>query len=223
MPQTKPIKKTALAVSPTEAAVPAATAKEKELTEFQKFITDLFADMMLRGGNHVLCQELTGALAGHHYNQLHYERDGMDSDSSYNSDQEDSAITRYQKNEGLEWFGRLRMNWPVRGKAFVLPESNAIGERVRSRARGNLRELCEAFCVGATPEEVLILTSIFEYWEGHHGSVRHEIEDATLPLADGFAESLAKSERYIRVPYRHWDLVSKYLDLLQGKDNSKAA
>lgn len=199
--------------APEAVATIAETANPpRELTELQKFVVDLFADMMLRGGNLVVFGELISALAAHHYNQKHNWEYATDTPREFDS--HDDYIKKYAKEKADDWCYQLRQQWPILGTAFSVPESNSITERVRAHKRQALRELFNEFCVGATPEEILILTDILQFRESSSLGADYQLKFEELPLADSFAFALADNKSYFKVAEKHRGLVKKYIDLL---------
>lgn len=177
----------------------------KELTEIQKVLTDLCAEMILRGGAKNPITNLLTACLG--FNCRYLE------DNPYVSQE---RIDNWVDRDIEDWRTKLEASWPKPGDPKPEPDRSTVTKRVRDDRRGELQDSLEDFMELATPEEILLMRQVMMDWESFTRGADANLFDPEIALARAISYTFEeRAHYYIRVPDKHWELVEKYIALLE--------
>jgi hypothetical protein len=207
MPQTKTTKKPAARAS-------AQPKPELKLTDFQTFVCDRVADLLLRGGHEHDLDNLIYAAAGHHYRTV-FPASRMHE----TAEQEQKRTTEFIESHIESWRARLMHEWPA-PEDKKEPEPKGVLQKIFAGWNWELRNDVEEFMNEAGAVDKRLLHEVLEHWDS-----RRQLDpehDAGATLANCFASEADNPNTYFRVPDRIRDLVEGYVALLLNGVDAKA-
>ncbi len=190
--------------------------EKDDMTRTHEMIVEAVTEMLTTGGHEDDVDRLIYATMAHQRRRLF---------SCFRSPEPEAgeSVKRFLATDFAKWKTDLMITWrknEMPSQPHLEPKS--ITDRIRANFREMARGSFENFMSGASPEEIRLLWSVLDNWDGRHHAPEHGRDE--IYIANAFLIEIDRGDlSHVRVPEHLVDRVQKYLDALRAIEDKAVA
>ncbi len=221
-PAPSPAKKTnvsAIAPKPEPAPMPSpykewpSYFEKDDMMRTHEMIVEAVTEMLTTGGHQDDVDGLIYATMAHQRRRLFGRLDS--------SPKVDESVKKFIDSDFAKWKTDLMVTWRKNERS---EQPHLEPKSITDRIRANFREMAigsfENFMSSASPEEIRLLWSVLNNWDGRHHAPEHGHDE--IYIANAFLTGIDRGDlSHVRAPEHLVPQVQKYIDALRAIEDKE--